>query len=104
MLDIAKMEFVDKPSERPDGVLIRGRLQIQSEFIVDRNEIVPMDVIKERMRDHVWRQAYHDLIGPIMSLQQLARTYAPYERQEEVEAFCKNINSLLNSKNQRKPQ
>lgn len=95
MIDTSKMVFVETPAERSPMVLVKGRLQILSEKVVNLDIPIAMDLVKEGMREEVWRYAYHDLIDPLMRLQRLVKIFVPPPHQEEAAAYCAKLNELL---------
>lgn len=95
MIDTNKMEFTEVLADRSPMLLIKGRFQIHSESTVDTSHPIPIDAVKEQMREGVWRYAYRDLIDPLMRLQRLARMYVPIAHQHEVAAHCEKLNELL---------
>ena len=95
MIDPTKMEFVEVPAENSPMLLVKGRLQILAETTIDRTEQIPIEIVKDRMREDVWRYAYRDLIDPLMRIQRLAKIYVPAEHRDELSVNCDKINSLL---------
>ena len=79
-------------------VMVKGRLQIFCEIIVDENENIPRDAVKERMREDVWRMVYKELLEPLWKLSRLASIYVPPAHQEEVLALRKQLDELLTRK------
>ena len=96
MIDVGRMSFVERPGASGDLMLISGHLQIGCEMSVAIGENIPLNVLRERMREQVWRRAYGQLVEPIKRLEMLARrNVRSYPEQEEIMALCATLKGLL---------